>query len=89
MNIDWLETHALTGPRPDVEGDDGAVYRFFSRHGYVFHPLANVAKLNGYAAAKDTAGAGRLAAALLARAVPVGSALVWEYEFPFGYGKAP
>jgi hypothetical protein len=89
VNAGWLSSHALTGPRPDLEGDDGAVYRFFSGHGYVFHPLANFARLNAEAAAKDDAGTAHLSAALLARAVPVGRALVWQYEFPFASGAAP
>src|SRR6185312_12365920 len=69
VNADWLSSHALTGPHPDVEGDDGAVYRFFSGHGYVFHPLANFAKLNAEVAAKDDAATAHLASALVARAV--------------------
>jgi hypothetical protein len=89
VNADWLATHALTGKYPDIEGDDGAVYRFFSGHGYVFHPLANFAKLNADVAAKDTAEAAHLASALLARAVPKGKALLWQYDFPFASGKAP
>jgi hypothetical protein len=89
VNTDWLETHALTGPRPDLAGADGTIYRFFSGHGYVFHPLANFAKLNSVVAAGDLEGTERLTAALLARAVTVGEASVWEYEFRFGSGKAP
>ena len=89
VNTDWLAGHALAGPHPDLAGDDGAVYRFFSTHGYVFHPLANFAKLNSVVAAGDLDGTERLAAALLARAVPVGKALVWEYEFSFASGHAP
>jgi hypothetical protein len=89
VNTDWLAAHALTGAHPDLAGDDGAVYRFFSAHGYVFHPLANFAKLNSDAGAGDLEGTERLASALLARAVPAGKALVWEYEFPFASGRAP
>ncbi|HZO62482.1 MAG TPA: D-glucuronyl C5-epimerase family protein [Gaiellaceae bacterium] len=89
VNADWLESHALVGPRPDLEADDGAVYRFFSGHGYVFHPLANFAKLNAYAAAKDETHVAHLAAALLARAVPLGRSLVWQYDFPFASGRPP
>jgi D-glucuronyl C5-epimerase C-terminus len=89
VNAEWLSSHALVGKYPDIEGDDGAVYRFFSSHGYVFHPLANFAKLNADVAAKDTAEAERLAAALLARAVPSGKALVWQYDFPFAAGRSP
>ena len=89
VNTDWLATHALTGPRPDIAGEDGAVYRFFSAHGYAFHPLANFAKLNALVSAGDLDATERLAAALLARAVPVRGALVWEYEFPFASGRAP
>src|SRR5712691_5699370 len=73
VNTDWLAAHALTGPHPDLAGDDGAVYRFFSAHGYVFHPLANFAKLNAETAAGDLEGTERLAGALLARAAPAGT----------------
>jgi hypothetical protein len=89
VNADWLGSHALTGPRPDIEGDDGAVYRFFSGHGYVFHPLANFAKLNAEVAAKDDAATAHLASALVARAVASGRSMVWEYDFPFAAGRAP
>jgi len=89
VNADWLAAHALTGGHPDIAGPDGAVYRFFWSHGYVFHPLANFAKLNSTVSAGDLDGTERLAAALLARAVPAGKALVWEYEFPFASGSAP
>ncbi len=89
LNTQWLAGHKLTGPHPDITGADGAVYRFFSSHGYVFHPLANFARLNAEVAAGDLAGTERLTAALLARAVPVGQKLVWEYEFPFSTGPAP
>jgi hypothetical protein len=89
VNADWLATHALTGPRPDIQGDDGAVYRFFSGHGYVFHPLANFAKLNAEVAAKDDAATAHLASALVARAVAVGRSMIWEYDFPFATGRAP
>jgi hypothetical protein len=61
VNAEWLGSHALTGPHPDIEGDDGAVYRFFAGHGYVFHPLANFAKLNAEVAAKDDAATAHLA----------------------------
>jgi hypothetical protein len=89
VNADWLASHALTGPRPDIQGDDGAVYRFFTGHGYVFHPLANFAKLNAEVAAKDDAATAHLASALVGRAVAVGRAMVWEYDFPFATGRAP
>jgi hypothetical protein len=89
VNTDWLATHALGGSFPDLTGSDGAVYRWFWSHGYVFHPLANFAKLNSRAAAGDLDGTEELAAALLARAVPSGQKLLWEYEFPFASGGAP
>jgi hypothetical protein len=89
VNADWLASHALTGAHPDLEGDDGAVYRFFAGHGYVFHPLANFAKLNADVASKDEAATMHLAAALVARGVARGSSLVWEYDFPFATGRAP
>jgi hypothetical protein len=89
VNADWLSSHALTGKYPDIEGDDGAVYRFFSGHGYVFHPLANFAKLNANVAAKNAAETAHLASALLARAVSSGQTLVWQYDFPFASGSPP
>lgn len=89
VNTDWLATHALSGSHPDLAGDDGAVYRWFWSHGYVFHPLANFAKLNSRAAAGDLEGTEELSTAVLARAVPSGQALLWEYDFPFASGRAP
>ena len=89
FNERWLAGHAVEGSHPDLTGDDGVVYRFFWSHGYVFHPLANFAKLNELAARGDDEGAARLAQALLARAIPRGDGLVWEYEFPFASGRAP
>jgi hypothetical protein len=89
VNTSWLAAHALTGSHPDLVGDDGAIYRFFSSHGYVFHPLANFAKLNSLAAAGDVEGTEQLAAALVARGVPADEGVVWEYEFPFASGHAP
>ena len=64
VNADWLAHHALLGSYPDIAGDDGAVYRFFSGHGYVFHPLANFAKLNADATSGNADATGQLAAAL-------------------------
>src|SRR4029453_14629490 len=46
FNGAWLANHAVWGDHPDRTGEDGVVYRFFWSHGYVFHPLANFAKLN-------------------------------------------
>ena len=90
VNTDWLaDPRARRAPTPTSTGDDGAVYRWFWSHGYVFHPLANFAKLNSRAAAGDLDGTEELAAALLARAVPSGQTLLWEYEFPFASGGAP
>src|SRR5262249_46602084 len=65
------------------------VYRFFWSHGYVFHPLANFARLNELASRGDVDGADHLGQALLARAIPAGGGLVWEYEFPGASGRAP
>jgi hypothetical protein len=89
FNERWLAEHPAEGSHPDLTADDGVVYRFFWSHGYVFHPLANFAKLNELAANGDDEDASRLAQALLARAIPNGRGLVWEYEFPFASGRAP
>jgi hypothetical protein len=85
VNTQWL-SGGLGGDRV---GPDGVVYRFFWSHGYVFHPLANFARLNSLAASGDAAATDQLAQALLARAVQLGPKLVWEYEFPWASGRAP
>jgi len=89
VNTDWLASHAVGGSHPDIAGPDGAVYRWFWSHGYVFHPLANMAKLNSLASAGDVEGTEKMAAALLARGIRSHGALVWEYDFPFASGHAP
>ena len=89
VNADWLEHHAVWASHPDLTADDGIVYRWFWSHGYVFHPLANFAKLNLEAAAGNAEVTERHAAALLLRATPVAGKLVWQYEFPFASGRAP
>ncbi len=89
VNADWLEHHAAWASHPDLTADDGIVYRWFWSHGYVFHPLANFAKLNLEAAAGNAEATERHAAALLLRATPVAGKLVWQYEFPFASGRAP
>jgi hypothetical protein len=72
----------------DITDADGIVYRYFPGRCFEFHPLANVSALNARVAAKDVAGAQRLAAALAARAVSRGGGIAWEYYFPFG-GSPP
>ena len=75
---------------PDLAGDDGAVYRWFWSHGYVFHPLANFAKLNSTRPRGDLDG-DRGARGRTARRgrCPSAAKLLWEYEFPFASGGAP
>jgi hypothetical protein len=89
LNTNWLAGHSVWGGHPDLTADDGVVYRYFWSHGYVFHPLANFAKLNELASRGDVERTQQLAGALLARGTPLGSKLVWEYEFPFASGRAP
>jgi D-glucuronyl C5-epimerase-like protein len=89
FNERWLAGHAVEGGHPDLTGDDGVIYRFFWSHGYVFHPLANFARLNELASGGDVDATEQLAQALVARATPVGATLVWQYEFPFASGRAP
>lgn len=81
-NCEYLETHRVPDHRVDVAGDDGVVYRWFPGEGLEFHPLASFSAL---ANSRDP----NLAAALLARGIPRGGALVWEYPFPFGSGRPP
>ncbi|MCW2976363.1 MAG: D-glucuronyl C5-epimerase domain protein [Actinomycetia bacterium] len=88
-NLAYLETHIIPPGRIDVAADDGVVYRWFPDKGLEFHPLAAFGALNAAAVAQDTERTGMLSAALVARGVPRGNALIWEYAFPFGFGKPP
>lgn len=81
---DYVQGHPVPAGPVDIEDDDGVVYRYFHAHGFQFHPLANFAKLNGLVRHGQRAEARRLADALVARGVPAGDALFWEYYFPFG-----
>ena len=88
-NIAYLDTHRIPDVATDVAAQDGVVYRWFPDKGLEFHPLANFAQLNNLASAKNSAATGTLAAALVARAIPRGGSLLWEYAFPEGPGRAP
>jgi hypothetical protein len=88
-NLSYLETHRLPAERIDIADDDGVVYRWFSRLGFEFHPLANFGALNTAAASGNPDATRTLADALLARAIPHGNRLIWEYEFRFGVGRPP
>ncbi len=89
-NDDYFARHGVPRSHTDITGPDGIVYRYFAGRCFEFHPLANASALNARVAAKDVAGAGRLAAALMARAVPRrGGGVAWEYYFPFGGGHPP
>ncbi len=88
-NLSYLETHALPNTRVDITDADGVVYRWFPQLGFEFHPLANFGALNNDAAAGDVAATRTLADALLARAIPRGRRLLWEYQFRFGGGRPP
>lgn len=83
-NVDHLRANALPPSPRDMRDADGVVYRFFAGHGFQFHPLASFSSLNGLARRGLRAEAGALAEALVARGIPVGNALAWEYFFPFG-----
>ena len=82
-NVEYLAAEPLPEGRLDIEDGDGVVYRYFAGHGFQFHPLANFARLNGLVRAEEGEAARRLAEALIARGVPSGGAVVWEYYFPF------
>jgi hypothetical protein len=89
QNLSYFESHRLPSERVDVSDADGVVYRWFPRQGLEFHPLASFGALNDAAARGDTEATSALASALLARAVPRGTRLIWEYAFPFGGGIPP
>jgi hypothetical protein len=88
-NLSYLETHRLPDTRVDITDDDGIVYRWFPNLGFEFHPLANFGALNTDAASGDVDSTRTLAAALLARAIPRGARLIWEYQFRYGVGRPP
>jgi D-glucuronyl C5-epimerase C-terminus/Putative peptidoglycan binding domain len=83
-NARYLAGRRLKSPLSDITGKDGVVYRFTRAHGFQFHPLANFAKLNRLVNQERRESVARLSEALLARAVPAGDTLIWEYYFPFG-----
>jgi hypothetical protein len=88
-NVRWFGAQGPPAPQADETGPDGVVYRYFPGHGLQFHPLANMAALNSHLAAGRAEQARALVGALEARAIHRGTTLVWEYEFPFGGGRAP
>lgn len=83
-NARYLAGRKLRSPPSDIADSDGVVYRFSKAHGFQFHPLANFAKLNRLAKHGHRKEVARLSAALIARGVPAGNALLWEYYFSFG-----
>lgn len=87
-NIGYLGRHPFPSERTDTRDADGIVYRFFPDHGFQFHPLASFAHLNMLVRQERGGDARRMADALVARAVPIGDALVWEYYFPVSGGPA-
>jgi D-glucuronyl C5-epimerase C-terminus len=89
FNADHFADHGVLASGRDAQDEEGVVYRAFPNHGLQFHPLANFAKLNSYLGANRLDEAGLLGLALIARGVPRGDTLSWEYNFPFGSGRAP
>lgn len=89
QNLDYFETHRIPDTHVDVSDGEGVVYRWFPYKGLEFHPLASFSALANAASAHDTAKTQALAYALLDRAIPRGSRLIWEYAFPFGLGRPP
>ncbi|HEY8858690.1 MAG TPA: D-glucuronyl C5-epimerase family protein, partial [Gaiellales bacterium] len=83
-NVRRFRSGGMPAPLATMHGSDGVVYRYFPGHGYQFHPLASFAVLAAAVKAGRSDDARRIADAMLARAVPEGRALVWEYYFPFG-----
>src|SRR5690349_14964318 len=82
-NMSYLETQRIPTTAVDITDDDGVVYRWFPNLGFEFHPLASFGALNSAAAAQDSGKTETLANALVARAIPRDSRLIWEYQFRF------
>jgi peptidoglycan hydrolase-like protein with peptidoglycan-binding domain len=83
-NVRRFRSGGMPAPLATMHRSDGVVYRYFPGHGYQFHPLASFAALAAVVKAGRSGDARRIADAMLARAVPEGQVLVWEYYFPFG-----
>lgn len=88
-NTRWFGAQGPPAPQADTVGPDHVVYRYFPGHGLQFHPLGNFAALNSLLAQGKLDEANALADALRTRGVPSGGAVVWEYQWPFGGGRAP
>ncbi len=88
-NLSYLETQKVPTADVDITDGDGVVYRWFPSLGFEFHPLASFGALNNAAAAQDSGKTQVLADALVARAIPRDSRLIWEYQFTFGIGRPP
>lgn len=89
QNLAYFETHRIPDQRVDVTDGEGVVYRWFPYEGLEFHPLASFSALANAASARDASRTRALADALLARAIPRGRRLIWEYAFPYGAGRPP
>jgi D-glucuronyl C5-epimerase-like protein len=88
-NLSYLEAQKVPTTAVDITDDDGVVYRWFPNVGFEFHPLASFGALNNAAAAQDSEKTRALADALVARAIPRDSRLIWEYQFRYGIGRPP
>jgi peptidoglycan hydrolase-like protein with peptidoglycan-binding domain len=84
VNTAWFTRAGLPAPMRTISGRDGAVYRYFPGFGFQLHPLATFGALDAAVTAARTADVRRIAAAMVARAIPAGTARIWEYDFPFG-----
>jgi hypothetical protein len=83
-NAVYFASHDPPEQSADIVGKDAVVYRFFRSRGLQFHPIANFAALNRLVNQGKRDEAVRLAEALVARGVPLGHGLLWEYYFAFG-----
>jgi hypothetical protein len=89
QNLEYLEANRIPAGRVDVPDSEGVVYRWFPSQGLEFHPLAAFGALNAVASTQDPEGTKILADALVARGIPRGTRLIWEYAFRFGFGRPP
>ncbi|MGH7359964.1 MAG: D-glucuronyl C5-epimerase family protein, partial [Candidatus Rokuibacteriota bacterium] len=83
-NVSRFRARVLPATLRDFVATDGIVYLFYTGHGFQFNPLTNFSRLNGLARKGRRVQTAELAEALVARGIPVGNALAWEYYFPFG-----
>src|SRR6185437_6902119 len=88
VRVEPADVLCVRDPPGDARGD-GLVFEYYPGVGYQFQPLLSLSALDDQVSQLRCRAARRLASALLARAVRVGDAVYWDYDFPYGGGPVP